>query len=80
MNTNKTDNARQVAREYKYSVTYNEDDDLYVATVEEWPQISGHGPTHETAIEDAHKAVAIAIQDRRAEKQIYPQPSVQQSS
>lgn len=74
MNSKQNKSARELARQYTYDVTYSEDDDIYVATVDEWPGVAAHGPSRETAIEEARQAVSIAIEDCREKQDAYPEP------
>jgi len=52
------------ARPYTYRVWWSEEDDAYVATVEELPEVKSHGATEAHALEMAHEA-ATALWSRR---------------
>ena len=53
------------ARPYTYRVWWSEEDDAYLATAEELPEVLSHGETESDALEMAHEAAATALWSRR---------------
>jgi len=55
----------EAARPYTYRVWWSEEDDAYLAAVEELPEVKSHGETESYALEMAHEAAATALWSRR---------------
>ena len=53
------------ARPYTYHVWWSEEDDAYLAAVEELPEVKSHGSTRAYALEMAHEVAATALSSHR---------------
>lgn len=50
-----------------YTVEWEEEDRVFVARVTEFPSLSAHGETHEQALHELKKVVAIVLDDLEQE-------------
>lgn len=55
----------EASRPYTYRVWWSDEDDAYLASVEELPEVLSHGGTEAQALEMAHEAAATALWSRR---------------
>ena len=61
-------------REYNYSVTWSEEDRLFIGRVSEFRSLSAHGKTPEAALGEIMKVVRSVIEELEAENEPVPEP------
>lgn len=69
-----TNDYMEKAEHYEYKVAWHEEDEVYVASVTEWPSLQAHGSTQAEALEELKEVVAFTIEDCENEGDSYPEP------
>lgn len=59
---------------YLYKVYWNQEDNIYVAKICEFPSLSAHGETHEKALLELKMLIAHIVEDLKKEKEEIPTP------
>jgi predicted HicB family RNase H-like nuclease len=59
---------------YRYVVGWEEEDQVFVARVTEFPSLSAHGDTHEQALSELQHVVAVVLEDLEQEGSPLPEP------
>jgi predicted HicB family RNase H-like nuclease len=65
---------KSIVNEYSYTVTWEPEDEVFVATVLEMPSLAAHGPTHESALAELREVVSLVLKDLAASKEPIPEP------
>jgi predicted HicB family RNase H-like nuclease len=60
--------------EYTYTVTWEPDDEVFVATVLELPSLAAHGASHEAALAEIRAVVSAVVDDLESSKAPVPEP------
>ncbi len=59
---------------YRYIVEWEEDDQVFVARVAEFPSLSAHGKSQEQALTELKSVVALVLEDLEQAKEAIPEP------
>lgn len=59
---------------YRYVVEWEEEDQVFVARVSEFPSLAAHGQTHEQALAELKDVVAFVLEELEQEGQVCPEP------
>jgi len=62
------------ADQYLYSVGWSEEDQVYVATVAEFPLLAAHGETPEAALREITFVVQVVLKDLAESQESIPEP------
>ncbi len=68
-------NQQDLVLKYEYRVAWEQEDEVYVARIAEWPSLTAHAQDPDAAMRELRKVVAFAIQDCEAQGEDYPQPN-----
>jgi predicted HicB family RNase H-like nuclease len=68
-------NQQDLVLKYEYRVAWEQEDEVYVARVAEWPSLTAHAQDPDAAMRELREVVAFAIQDCEAQGEDYPQPN-----
>ena len=63
-----------VINEYTYTVAWEPEDEVFVATVLEFPSIAAHGSSHEAALAEVRSVVSAVVDDLERSKEPVPAP------
>ena len=74
----KDDTTGSQAEEYLYTVNWSEDDEAYLARVAEFPSLTAHGYSRESALSSMHQVVNAVLKDLAVSNEPTPQPTVRQ--
>ncbi len=66
--------AQELSKHYSYSVNWSPEDEVYVATVVEWPSLAAHGDSPEGALRELRLVVATCITECEQDGEEYPEP------
>ena len=66
---------QDLALKYKYHVAWEQEDEVYVARVAEWPSLAAHAGEPDAAMRALREVVAAAIKDCEALGEDYPRPN-----
>mgnify|MGYP000969840906 CR=1 FL=1 len=62
------------AEDYSYTVTWSEEDQVFIGRVAEFASLAAHGATQHAALEEITSVVQLVIEDLQEEKEIVPLP------
>jgi len=60
--------------EYSITIFWSNEDDCFVATISEFPNLSAFGDTQEEAIADANQVIEMAIKSLKRDNIPLPEP------
>ena len=63
-----------VSQRYLYSVGWSDQDQAFIARVAEFPSLSAHGDTPETALQEIRFVVEAVIEDLEQSNEPIPEP------
>ena len=62
------------AEEYSYTVTWSEDDEVFIGRVAEFPSLAAHGTSQEKALGEIRSVVRFVLEELAEGKEPIPQP------
>lgn len=62
------------AKEYSYSVTWSEEDGVFLGRVTEFPSLAAHGKTQEKALAEIRTVVEFVLEDLNESGEPIPEP------
>lgn len=66
--------ADKLAKEYSYTVTWSEEDGVFIGRVAEFPSLAAHGRTQEKALAEIRTVVEYVLDDLRESGEPIPEP------
>ena len=71
-NTTPSKRPPTAAEHYLYTVGWSDDNEVYVARVAEFPSLSAHGSSQETALRSLQRVVKAVLKDMAVSKEPIP--------